>query len=90
MATPRIFGQNPFDTVPQPYSFFGQAGWWLVPTQWCVESDANLQIWCSPNANPANPATKPRYAVKRTTDGSFVFQDLYRTLQTIPPATIRG
>lgn len=87
---PRIFGQNLADTVPQPYNFFGQSGWWLVPTQWYTEQDSHYQVWTSPNKNPANPDTKPRYACKRTADYSFVFQDLMRTAATIPPKTING
>lgn len=68
------FGVNPDDTTPKQYSFWGQSGWWTVPTQWYVRTDEDRQIWASPNSD----FSAPEYACKTNVDGVLVFFDEYR------------
>lgn len=70
-----IFGQNPNDTVPQAYSFWGQPGWWILPTQWFVRVNADGTLTGSPNEDFSTPT----YELKTTPDGYMVFQDLMRS-----------
>ncbi len=70
-----IFGQNPCDTIPQPYSFLGQPGWWTLPMQWHVRTNSDTSVTASPNADFSTPT----YEIKTTPDGYMVFQDLMRS-----------
>lgn len=61
--------------VPQSSNFFGQSGWWTVPTSWyskCVDG----VIYVSPNADFSNPC----YVAKLNHDYTLVFFDMMRNL----------
>lgn len=62
--------------VPQPSSFFGQAGWWSVPNSWYVMTDPNGVIYTSPNAD----FSAPKYAVKMNEAYCYVFFNMMRNL----------
>lgn len=73
MSQPIIFGQSD-DVTPQPYSFFGQPGWWTVPCGWYSRVNANGTQSTSPNQDFSNPV----YDVKMNADGTLVFYDVMR------------
>jgi hypothetical protein len=66
---PVVFGKNLMDTVPQRWNFFGQPGWWSVPTQYFTRRNSDGTITASPNADFSNPT----YDVKINNDGYMVF-----------------
>jgi hypothetical protein len=70
------FGVDPSDTQPQRSSLYGASGWWTVPTQYYVWTDANHQVWCSPNENH-----EPAFACKTDYDFTLKYFDLYRNRQ---------
>lgn len=64
------------DTEPLPASFWGQSNYWQVPGAWYVMTDANGQVWASPNAD----FSVPKYSCNTNSDGTLVFQDRMQTL----------
>lgn len=75
------FGTGQFEDLTgglsQPSNFFGMAGWWTVPQSWYSRTDANGQIFVSPNSN----FTTPVYAVKINQNGEWVYFDMARNGQ---------
>ncbi len=69
-----LFGSGSGTEVVQ-HSFQGQPDWFAVPTSWFTYSDANQQIWASPNSD----FSPPLFAVKINLDGFYVYQDLMRS-----------
>jgi hypothetical protein len=61
--------------VPQPYSFWGQSGFYSVPTSWYIKN-VNGVNYVSPNAD----FSVPKYVARTNVDGVMVFQDLFRNL----------
>jgi len=55
---------------PVPWNFYGQSGWWRVPSNWFVRNDASGSIFASPNQDFSNPV----YYCKTNLDGVLVFQ----------------
>ncbi len=72
-----IFGQSNSTTV-QPYSYYGQQGWFALPLGWGVTTDSEGIMWTS------NPENGNRYSCRTNVDGTIVFLDLYRFLQSQP------
>jgi hypothetical protein len=76
MADAYIFGYDPSDTVPVPSSFWGQSGWFRVPTQWYVRSQVAGQIEASPNSDFSAPV----YQCVLNENFQMVFQDLLKSV----------
>lgn len=64
--------------VSMPTNFFGQAGWWTVPTSWACRTNPDGTIQVSPNAD----FSKPVYAVKINQVGEMCFFDMMRNLRS--------
>lgn len=62
--------------TPQPYSFWGQSGWWTVPTSWFIQNVDGVN-YVSPNAD----FSAPKYVAKTNVDGVMVFFDMMLNLQ---------
>lgn len=66
-----IFGYDPNDKYPSKENFWGQAGWFRVPTDWYVRTPAQGRIEASPNADFSTPV----YDVVLNENFIMVFQD---------------
>lgn len=74
-----VFGDNSWDMTPQPWNFYGQTGtWYSVPLGWKVRTNDNGTMTASPNED----FSRPTYDAVLNVDGTLVFQDLMRTLQS--------
>jgi hypothetical protein len=62
-----------------PANYNGQSGWWIFPqaswqpNAWYCKTDANNQLWVSPNEDFSTPV----YAAKWDVDGYMKIYDQY-------------
>lgn len=62
----------------QPLSFWGQSGWYLVPTTWFARTNSNGTITASPNSDFSSSV----YDAVINESGYMVFQDLMASRQS--------
>lgn len=60
---------------PQPANYFGQMGWWTVPTSWFSRWQDGVQ-YVSPNSD----FSRPVYVAKMNSDYTLVFQSVMANL----------
>jgi hypothetical protein len=75
-ALPALFNQNPADDLLIPWTLNGQRGWFRVPTQWAIRTNADQTMSASPNSDFSSPV----YDVKLDAGtGTLVIQDLLQS-----------